>query len=439
MHLVLLGAMLHSAWSDMMPTQAPAPRSSRKLFSPEAPTLQPVVFNQMAQQSQSEAQQSRSEGCSCDACRGMVGRPSTEGGDHDIVSLLTCRAAEVGGACGDDFCENSCKVHISSVPDAKPRCREKGIVTEGLNLAQMREVTRLRNRCGPPQACKCKCICPEIVWPPFVGPAFAVPTPQPFFGGGASLIQESAGVKRQINATAPTSLLELGAQSQKQLFSASSAADAARAAAAKALQKASTGSISAVATANAASQKSAVVNSIVKQTILFSHHEVLSEEERRRQHRRWLQGGGNSNPKLGIVADPPVADVEVDYAFHQPADYLPGRSFEVQPKRPVAAALQTRETSFTASAAAEAHMLKGNPMPYMVLPPPPGPPPKGPPMRHDFRGGEVCPAHSPCNCYCHCKAPPGSSYMNWKPSHDQPIFEGIQEPKPILDISHGQY
>merc|ERR1719159_619382 len=41
--------------------------------------------------------------------------------------------------------------------------------------------------------------------------------------------------------------------------------------------------------------------------------------------------------------------------------------------------------------------------PINLLPPPPAPP--LPPMPKDFRG-QPCPENSPCNCYCHCRAPP---------------------------------
>jgi hypothetical protein len=232
-----------------------------------------------------------------------------------------------------------------------------------------------------------------------------VPTPQPVFGGGASLLEESAHVHKQTAMqTSPPSLLQVGALSQDQKRNVAAAAAAAQAA----LQQ-------------AALQKSAVQDTIIKQTTTFVHHEDESEEARYRRHRRWLNGGGNSNPKLGLVSDKPVFDrpkepamVEVDYSFQQ------ARTYEVEPRRPVAAALQTHESAATASASA----YQGNPVPYNVLPPPPGPPPKMPPTRHDFRPGfNVCPAHSPCNCYCHCKAPP-ASMMAFQPSHDQPIFEG---------------
>jgi len=371
--------------SDMKPTQAPVP-TGRKLLSRRGP----VAFDQMASSA------SRTAGCSCDACHGVLARPTAnvthDGRPHDVVSLLTCRATNAEGSCSDDFCENSCKVHISSQPDARPKCQDKASIAEGLSLAQMREVTRLRASCPPPQGCSCACICPEILYPPQLPLPFMVPTPQPMFGGGASLLQ-------------------VGTQSQeRETVSAAAAVQAA-------LQKASAGSISGAATAEAALQNSAVQNSIVKQTWTFPHHEEESEEVKYRRHRRWLQGGGNSDPRKGLVGEQPMptkvedtAMVEVDYAFRQ------GQTYEVVPKRPVAAALQESHQSFQ----------KGNPVPYNVLPPPPGPP--AAPVfvnRHDFRPGfNVCPAHSPCNCYCHCKAPPDGKYMNWKPTHDQPIFEG---------------
>lgn len=378
-----LGALLCGAMSESMPTRAPAP-TSRQLLSTRAAT----AFNQMAQQ------KNEAEECSCENCHGVVGRPPAEGGDHDTVSLLKCRSENAEGNCGDTFCENSCKVKVSSAPDAKPRCGRKD-EKEGLSLAQLREVTRLRSSCPPPQACTCACNCPEIVWPPLLAPPFGVPTPQPFFGGGA-LIQESA----ETHTTAPTvatSLLEVGDVSNERK------------------------SISAAAAAQAALQKSAVQDTIIKQTTAFVHHEDESFEARQRRHRRWLNGGGNSNPKAGLVQVERVADklVEVDYAFHQPAQ---GRMYDVEPRRPVAAALQTSMAASMSAVTASMSALKGNPAPYNMLPPPPGPPPKGPPMRHDFRVGNVCPAHAPCNCYCHCKAPPGSSYVNFKPSHPQPIF-----------------
>jgi len=379
--------MLLCALSDVMPMQAPAP-TGRKLLSRRGP----AVFDQMA------SRKTKAAGCSCDACHGQVARP-TANVSHDIVSLLTCRAANMEGSCGDDFCETSCKVHISSEPDAKPKCREKASIGEGLSLAQMREVTRLRTSCPPPQACSCACICPEILYPPQLPLPFLLPTPQPVFSGGASLLQ-------------------VGTETQEHM--AVSAAAAAQAA----LQKASAASISAVAASEAALQKSAAQNSIIKQTWTFPHHEEMSEEERYRQHRRWLQGGGNSDPSKGLAVEHPqeptkaedTAMVEVDYSFHQ------AQTYEVVPKRPVAAVLQTHESAATASLSTQ----QGNPMPYNMLPPPPGPP--AAPVfvnRHDFRPGfNVCPAHSPCNCYCHCKAPPDGKYMNWKPTHDQPIFEG---------------
>lgn len=348
--------MALGATSDLMPVEAPAPRD-RELLSPTVP----LAFEQKAQQTK------RASGCSCDACRGMVAHPPADG--HDIISLLTCRAADREGSCGDDFCESSCKVHISSMPDASPRCREKAHLAESLSLAQLREVTRLRTSCGPPQPCTCACICPEIVWPPLLGPPFMVPTPQPFFG----LIQESADAHKQ-KRDAPMSLLEVSTNSREQT------ADSAAA--------------SAAAAAQAALQKSAVQKSIVEQTTMFVHHKEDSEEARYMRHRRWLEGGGDAGFK-GLVAER---------------------------KRPVAAAIQTHESAATASHDTQHNLLKQNP--YMMLPPPPGPPPKGPPMRHDFRPGfNVCPAHAPCNCYCHCKAPP-DRLMNFKPSHDQPIFTG---------------
>jgi hypothetical protein len=241
-----------------------------------------------------------------------------------------------------------------------------------------------------------------------------VPTPQPIFNG---FIQESAGVEREQNQTTPMSLLEVGAKSQER-----KAVSAAAAAAQAALQKASVGSISTVAAAQAALQKSAVQNSIIKQTVTFPHHEYESEEARQRRHRRWLMGGGNSDLKKGLAMDPPL--VEVDYAFSQQATYPhSSQEYDVAPRRPVAAALQTQthESAATASHETQENLMKQQP--YNMLPPPPGPPPKGPPMRHDFRVGNVCPAHAPCNCYCHCKAPP-ASLQNWKPTHDQPHFEG---------------
>jgi len=390
MRLCALATLLLGAMSDTMPTKAPAPMS-RKLLSSRAS----ATFNQMAQQNQ------KFVGCSCDSCRGMVARPPAESSGHDTVSLLTCRATSTEGACGDEFCESSCKVHISSVPDANPKCHKKEVASEGLSLAQMREVTRLRTQCPPPQGCSCLCKCPEIVWPPMLPLPFMVPTPQPFFGGGASLIEENAAVehKKFASQTSPPSLLQVS-QSQEHKDSAAAAA----------------------AAAQAALQKSAVQDTIIKQTMTFPHREEESEEAKYRRHRRWLNGGGNSDPKLGLVSDEPVyngpkepAMVEVDYSYKQGA-----RTFEVEPRRPVAAALQMHESAATSSASA----ARGNPVPYNVLPPPPGPPPKGPPMRDDFRPGfNVCPAHSPCNCYCHCKAPPASLF-SFQPSHDQPVFAG---------------
>merc|ERR1719389_757816 len=116
--------------------------------------------------------------------------------------------------------------------------------------------------------------------------------------------------------------------------------------------------------------------------------------------------------------------VEIDYAFTQQ------QSYPVEPKRPIAAVLQTHESAATASRETQQNLLKQQP--YLMLPPPPGPPPKLPPTRHDFRGGEVCPAHAPCNCYCHCKAPPDGKYQNWQPSHPQPVFDGSGESLGVL-------
>merc|ERR1719162_1022370 len=104
------------------------------------------------------------------------------------------------------------------------------------------------------------------------------------------------------------SLLEVGAQSQETRNSAAAAAAQA------ALHKGSMGSVSNAAAAQAALQKSAVQDSIVKQTVTFIHHEDESEEVRYRRHRRWLQGGGNSNPKKSLVGNTEKL-VEVDYAF----------------------------------------------------------------------------------------------------------------------------
>eukprot|EP00746_Dinoflagellata_sp_MGD_P165208 gnl/MRDRNA2_/MRDRNA2_94345_c0_seq1.p1 gnl/MRDRNA2_/MRDRNA2_94345_c0~~gnl/MRDRNA2_/MRDRNA2_94345_c0_seq1.p1 ORF type:complete len:1865 (+),score=454.65 gnl/MRDRNA2_/MRDRNA2_94345_c0_seq1:62-5656(+) len=220
MRLCALGTMLLGVMSDSMPAKAPAPMS-RKLLSSRAT----ATFNQMAQQNQKFA------GCSCDSCRGMVGRPPAESSGHDTVSLLTCRATTTEGACGDEFCESSCKVQISSVPDANPKCHKKEVASEGLSLAQMREVTRLRTQCPPPQGCSCLCKCPEIVWPPMLPLPFMVPTPQPFFGGGASLLEENAVVEHKTVAsqTSPPSLLQVG-QSQEHKDSAGAAAAAAQAA-----------------------------------------------------------------------------------------------------------------------------------------------------------------------------------------------------------------
>eukprot|EP00747_Dinoflagellata_sp_TGD_P163834 gnl/TRDRNA2_/TRDRNA2_182960_c0_seq1.p3 gnl/TRDRNA2_/TRDRNA2_182960_c0~~gnl/TRDRNA2_/TRDRNA2_182960_c0_seq1.p3 ORF type:complete len:174 (+),score=40.89 gnl/TRDRNA2_/TRDRNA2_182960_c0_seq1:124-645(+) len=61
--------------------------------------------------------------------------------------------------------------------------------------------------------------------------------------------------------------------------------------------------------------------------------------------------------------------------------------------------------TWQAQAAANVPGMAGPPpgAPLNMLPPPP--PPPTPPPPPDFRG-QPCPENPPCNCYCHCKAPP---------------------------------
>lgn len=54
--------------------------------------------------------------------------------------------------------------------------------------------------------------------------------------------------------------------------------------------------------------------------------------------------------------------------------------------------------------------------PVLMLPPPPTMPP--PPMPQDWRN-QPCPASPPCNCYCHCRQPPGETLQKRPSSLEQ--------------------
>lgn len=296
---------------------------------------------------------------SCSMCHGVVSRPSAHGAD--VVSLLTCRATE-SDKDADEFCERECRVVVPSKPSNSPKCQVKTSEAKGLSLAQLRETSRLRTHCAPPQPCACVCNCPEIVWPPQPPLPPMYPTPQPHF----TFLQESQSSQE----VAAQDALPAGWDS----------------------------------TLDPATGKTYYYNEAtgVRQWDRPANQPSLVEE---------------AGPFQAPVASPRRLASALQMGTGAGASMRAGRRF-------LRSGRARRFGRFRRGRRGRGRLSRDgqNPQPYLLLPPPPAPP--APPMpftlRKDFRP-QPCPENAPCNCYCHCRRPP-DALMTWKPSHDQPVI-----------------